>query len=127
MGKQSKNSNKTTKNKAPAAVPKKKAGPPFEVSAQEYSDLLDQVKDLTLEEIQEEWILAARYGDMDVLHAIMESPHFSPAVVNCQDAKNGNTALHMAAANGHVQVVEALLEHKPQQAPLLRPKPLGTL
>ena len=124
MGKQSKNSNNNSNNKknpktakSTTPVPKKKSGPPFDISAQEYRDLVEQVKDLTLEEIQEEWILAARHGDLDVIHAILASPQYSrdrDTVVNCQDAQNGNTALHMAAANGHLAVVETLLEQKPQ-------------
>lgn len=120
MGKQSKNAknNNTSsgapKAKAPAPPVKKKTGPPFEISAQEYKDLLDQVKDLAKDEIQEEWILAARYGDIDVLHAILESsPHVDASVINGQDAQNGNTALHMAAANGHMAVVATLLQQRP--------------
>ena len=134
MGKQSKNISKAAKKEDAAGQP------PFEISPEEYKDLVDQVAGLSLEEIKEEWILAARYGDLDVVHAILGSPQFQKAhphpqkqkqkesastdtstdtttdIVNCQDAQNGNTALHMAAANGHTAVVELLLMHPQTKA-----------
>jgi len=117
MGKPKKNTNGA--KKGPADKKKSPPQPPFAISQQEYQDLLEQVKDLTLEEVQEEWILAARYGDLDVMHALMQGcPMFAShrdTVIDgsCQDkedANDGNTALHMAAANGHVAVVQVLLD-----------------
>ncbi|CAB9496213.1 EEF1A lysine methyltransferase 3 [Seminavis robusta] len=121
MGKQSKNKAPKTaaapakpgKGAAPATATKTK-GPPFTISVSEYHDLVEQVRGLTLEEIQEEWILAARYGDLDVMHAIMTASqhyqHNPSQVIHAQDDSTGNAALHMAAANGHTSVVALLLD-----------------
>ena len=53
MGKPKKNTNGA--KKGPADKKKSPPQPPFAISQQEYQDLLEQVKDLTLEEVQEEW------------------------------------------------------------------------
>ena len=136
MGKQNKNKNDTaakTKDDKSSGETKKQQhkppttiyvgkGPPFEMSLQEYQDLCTQVQQelLALEDLQEEWILAARHGDLDVVYAILSSPRFdndaadeeeaADKIVNGQDHQ-GNTALHMASANGHLAVVETLLCH----------------
>lgn len=116
MGKQSKKTVKVKAKEEQAALQQ----PPFDVTEEEYKVLTDQVNGLSIDEIKEEWILAARYGDLDVLHAILGSPKFQKEqkeksteedIVHCQDAQNGNTALHMAAANGHTKVVELLILH----------------
>lgn len=85
-------------------------------------DLLTQIRELSLEEAQTEWLEAARYDDLDVLHGlwhIHHQPHpqdeqqqqsqLHPLLDHC-DPTNGNTALHMAAANGHASVVQFLLD-----------------
>ena len=109
MGKQSKNPPKKSNEDAAKDKTAKKMTPPFEISQEEYNDLLTQISELGKEELEEELILAARYGDMDVLFAILDN---TKTDVNCQVAQNGNTPLHMAAANGHVAIVEKLLQHK---------------
>jgi ankyrin repeat protein/predicted nicotinamide N-methyase len=120
MGKQSKQPPKlSNQTNNPEKQP---SDPPFTISNSEYQDLLGQVSNLTLEELQEEWILAARYGDMDVLHAILSSQIYcrlsdKSLLVHAHDPTNGNTALHMAAANGHVAVCQWLLQLLQQQQP----------
>jgi ankyrin repeat protein len=89
-----------------------------------------------MEILQDEWCQAARYGDVDVLRALwqihsstMESylqqretrssaPNTNPPMENSITSElnntffvdsNGNTALHLASANGHESVVKLLL------------------
>lgn len=52
---------------------------------------------------------ACRYGDLDDVHAFL-SAHGPAALAGARDER-GNTPLHMAAANGHVAVLDALLPH----------------
>eukprot|EP00389_Voromonas_pontica_P004156 GDKH01006177.1.p1 GENE.GDKH01006177.1~~GDKH01006177.1.p1 ORF type:complete len:168 (-),score=38.03 GDKH01006177.1:104-607(-) len=54
----------------------------------------------------QEMLLCARYGEVDDLKEYISKG----ADVDFTD-KSGNTALHMASANGHVDVVRVLLEH----------------
>jgi len=112
MGKQIKKKSKS----------KPKESPPFEISIDEYKDLLLQVSKLSILELQEELISAARYGDIDVVHAILavandnknsnnnKTSYLATDLINFKNLANGSTALHMAAANGHIHVAEALLE-----------------
>lgn len=53
----------------------------------------------------DELILAARYGDLEEVQAVLAQ---SILLVDAQD-EQGRTALHMAAANGHLDVVQALI------------------
>lgn len=62
--------------------------------APEYAELVEVLVD------------SARYGDLEDVHAAIEHG----VDVNAQD-EQGRTALHMAAANGHCDVMKALLEH----------------
>ena len=60
-------------------------------------------------ELEQAFVDCARYNDLEVLiAAIGEEPELVP------DARDGfgNTALHMAAANGHAEVVRVLLSRK---------------
>ncbi|KZW02978.1 ankyrin [Exidia glandulosa HHB12029] len=50
---------------------------------------------------------ACRYGDLDDVNAFLSS--FSGPVLAAARDDRGNSALHMAAANGHVDVLQLLL------------------
>lgn len=56
--------------------------------------------------IQEELLSAARFGEIDEVTKLV---CIDAALVNYQDEENGNTALHMASANNHNELVEFLL------------------
>ena len=68
--------------------------------------------DLTLEDCQREWLDAARYNELTILKAIYT---VHPDMLYYQHANNQNSALHMAAANGHVEIVKWLLTKEQQQ------------
>ncbi|CAM6098214.1 unnamed protein product [Calypogeia fissa] len=57
--------------------------------------------------LADDLILAARYGDLEELRAILSLAQ-AVLLVDVQDDQ-GRTALHMAAANGHLEVVQALV------------------
>lgn len=60
-------------------------------------------------ELEEAFVECARYNDLEVLiGAIKEEPEL---VADARDGF-GNTALHMAAANGHEEVVRVLLSRR---------------
>jgi Lysine methyltransferase/Ankyrin repeats (3 copies)/Ankyrin repeats (many copies) len=82
---------------------------PSELSLAEFGDLLDQIRsadDVSLDDCHEELMDGARYNDIDVVRAIL---YVYPTAVRYQRSQDGNTALHMAAANGHYDIVELLL------------------
>ncbi|MGK3761079.1 MAG: hypothetical protein ACI8RD_013397 [Bacillariaceae sp.] len=81
---------------------------PIEMSDDEYQDLVSQVKDLTLEEAQEEWMESCRYGDVDVVRALAENFTLSP-LIEYAHPDSGNTGLHLASANGHTNIVKLLV------------------
>ncbi|KAL6046587.1 ankyrin repeat-containing protein [Balamuthia mandrillaris] len=56
-----------------------------------------------------ELVEAARYGELDEVKGLLNSP--TPPQVNFQDER-GNTALMMASANGHHDIVRTLLSAK---------------
>jgi protein-L-isoaspartate O-methyltransferase len=80
--------------------------PSMEISEQEYHDLVSQVQELSIQEAQEEWVEACRYGDVDVVRALVES---NPSLIDFVQSESGNTGLHMASANGHTKVVKLLV------------------
>jgi SAM-dependent methyltransferase len=82
---------------------------PSELSLQEYQDLLAQIPSLTLEERQLELWDAARYNDLDVVRAILKTTQNN--IINSKHSETGNTALHMASANGNVDIVKFLLHY----------------
>ncbi|KAI9226402.1 MAG: ankyrin repeat-containing domain protein [Piptocephalis tieghemiana] len=60
------------------------------------------------DELVTEFVLSARYGDVeDITQLLKENPELSPAATNA----SGQTALHMAAANGHLDVAKVLVNH----------------
>jgi len=79
---------------------------PSELALEEYNDLLQQIQnELTIADCHVELLDAARYNDLDVLRALLKC---HPNIYT--HAEEGNTALHMAAANGHVDAVQLLLQ-----------------
>jgi hypothetical protein len=88
---------------------------PSEMSPTEYAKLIQQIQtDWTLEECQTELLEAARYNEIDIVRALLHAHpnlHAHPQVDTGITNKNTNknTALHMAAANGHAPIVSLLL------------------
>lgn len=60
------------------------------------------------EEQMENVVYDARYGDLDTLRAIFEQEVDPKVVPEVRDPSSGATMVHMAAANGHLEVVEFL-------------------
>ncbi len=58
----------------------------------------------------EEFILCARFGELEEIEKILKA---FPTFNLMQTDNNGNTALHMAAANGHNDVLALLLSKGP--------------
>ena len=80
---------------------------PLEMTAEEYKDMIEQVKELTEEEAKEEWLESCRFGEIDILRILLRR---FPSIIHHRHVDTGNTGLHMAAANGHVNVAKMLLE-----------------
>ncbi|KAI8808897.1 ankyrin repeat-containing domain protein [Cladochytrium replicatum] len=72
----------------------------------------------------EEFVLCSRYGELDDMQALvahyLESqniPTYSPSLpatlrdLFTRKSPSGHTALHMASANGHLDIVKYLLQH----------------
>lgn len=62
----------------------------------------------------EEFIICARYGELEDMKAMMDTyleahPDASKCVLASTPNQYGSNALHMAAANGHVDVMEYLI------------------
>lgn len=109
MGKKSKSNEATTKSDGDSGVSDTDIHsmiPPMEISLQEFQELQSQVEELSLEEAQEEWIESCRFGDLDVVRALVEK---FPSLINYCISDNQNTGLHMASANGHTKVVKLLI------------------
>lgn len=83
-------------------------GLPCEMSEKEYMELLSQVAELNMNEQQLELWDAARYNEPDIVRAILNA---STDIINDQHPDSGNTALHMASANGNLTIVRLLLHH----------------
>jgi predicted nicotinamide N-methyase len=93
----------------PAAVvgPREAVFRPTELSEEEFNGVLEQLRgDLTETDAAVELRDAARYKDIDVVRAVL---CVYPLTVNSLD-NHENTPLHMAAANGHVEIVKLLLQ-----------------
>lgn len=67
-----------------------------------------------------ELLACARYGELDELKELVTSYSSKPAsdllALSSPDVHGSATALHMAAANGHTEVVAYLVETLPKQA-----------
>lgn len=80
---------------------------PCEISKDEYRNLIKQIQsDFSKSECQDELLDAARYNDIDVARALL---YCHPDLHAHQSSQGKNTALHMAAANGHTDLVQLLL------------------
>ena len=68
----------------------------------------------------EELRFAARAGDIDDVNKVLnrykgesnELAKLLPAVVAATDELSGNSALHLCSANGHMDIIQLLLDHK---------------
>ena len=81
---------------------------PFELTKEEYTELVAQVSELSESEAQEEWLASCRYGEIDAVHALLGR---FPSLIEYVESNSGNTGLHMAAANGHISVAKLLISH----------------
>lgn len=79
---------------------------PIEMTNEEYSDMVDQISGLSESEAREEWLESCRYGELDILRILLRK---FPSIVEHSNRDTGNTGLHMAAANGHLEVAKLLL------------------
>eukprot|EP00757_Euglenozoa_sp_SAG-D1_P015695 gene15695-4728_t len=70
-----------------------------------------QIEDMSRDELGEYMVLAAGDGEPSDLEAITEILKHDATVVDWQD-EDGKTAMHMAAAEGHTEVVNLLLKNK---------------
>lgn len=82
---------------------------PLEMTIDEYEDMITQVAALDEVEAKEEWLESSRFGEVDVLRALFRR---FPSLINHVNSDTGNTALHMAAANGHTTAAQVLLNFK---------------
>jgi len=64
----------------------------------------------TVDRCRSELLEAARYDEIDLVRAILR---VHPRLATYQNPDSGNTALHMASANGHANVVKLLLSLAP--------------
>jgi SAM-dependent methyltransferase len=100
--------NKNNKSKKQMSAPSADIfDTPSEISWTEYSDLLQSIRtEFSFEECCAEFLDASRYDDVDVVRGLLQV-HGESILSHCDGHRN--TAMHMAAANGHVRVVELLL------------------
>ena len=106
MGKKSKNQSKQRSSQSSQSEGKIEV--PFEISQEEYQELVGQVAELSETEAQEEWLLSCRFGEVDAVRALVAR---FPSLIEYVDNDSGNSGLHMAAANGHCSVAKLLVGH----------------
>lgn len=80
---------------------------PLEMTADEYSEMIQQVAELTESEAKEEWLESCRYGELDIVRVLFRR---FPSMIHHANDETGNTGLHMAAANGHLSMAKLLLD-----------------
>lgn len=71
--------------------------------------LIAAAEDADMKKREDRFLSAARNGDTDCLHELLNDP-FNPVDINCQDV-SGNSALHCAAYRGQKEVAVFLLKH----------------
>ena len=69
------------------------------------------------QEDQDAIVLDARSGDLESLKEIFSTLIHPKLITTCQDAETHVTPLHMAAANGHVEVVKYIIQLVKENAP----------
>ena len=72
------------------------------------------------EEPRQEFLLCARFGELDEMRALVNQAGASFTMrdfVDYTDPYSGSTPLHMASANGHVAVVKFLLDNGARNVP----------
>jgi predicted nicotinamide N-methyase len=99
---------------------------PLELSRDEYRNLLHQIRGnnnddeaaMSLEDCRHEFLDAARSNDVDVARALwcchgieLIVPQPTDNATSSWTDNHGNSALHMAAANGHVELVQFLIHN----------------
>jgi predicted nicotinamide N-methyase len=82
---------------------------PQEMSLEEFNNLKAEVAELSESEAEGEWLESCRYGEVDILRALLSR---FPKLVSSVDHDSGNSGLHMASANGHLRVVKFLVYHQ---------------
>eukprot|EP00980_Cylindrotheca_fusiformis_P006493 scaffold1378_cov137-Cylindrotheca_fusiformis.AAC.6 len=82
---------------------------PQEMTMEEFNSLKSEVAELSENEAQQEWLDSCRYGEVDVLRALLSR---FPRLISYADSESENTGLHMACANGHLHVVKFLVYHE---------------
>ena len=65
----------------------------------------------TQQEVDDEVHECARYGEIDTLEEMFATDDTNMININVVD-EEGNCVLHKAAANGHVDMLKYLVEHK---------------
>lgn len=69
------------------------------------------------QEDQDAVILDARSGDLESLKEIFTTLIHPKLITTCQDAETHVTPLHMASANGHLEVVKYIVDSVKENAP----------
>ena len=82
---------------------------PGEMSVDEFNDVIKEVAQLSEAEAQEEWLESCRYGEVDILRALLKRFPTLPTYINPNTLNSG---LHMASANGHLLAVKFLIHYK---------------
>lgn len=82
---------------------------PGEMSVDEFANLNAEVAQISEEEARQEWLESCRYGEVDVLRALLKR---FPSLPTHVDPNSLNSGLHMASANGHILAVKFLIHHK---------------
>ncbi|KAF4943234.1 hypothetical protein FGADI_13545 [Fusarium gaditjirri] len=59
-------------------------------------------------------MMASKYGHEDIVEMLLRGGNASPDILNATNSKHGATALHLAAFNGHRNIVTHLLHNNAQ-------------